>query len=61
LLVGGGMFVHNINVVHHTLDFMPTIAAELASGLVVGAVSLLVVKLLETLLKKQKHKGLAQK
>jgi predicted DNA repair protein MutK len=61
LLVGGGMFVHNIDVVHHTLDFMPTIAAELVSGLIVGAVSLLVVKLLETLLKKQKHKGLAQK
>jgi predicted DNA repair protein MutK len=61
LLVGGGMFVHNIDVVHHTLDFMPTIAAELVSGLIVGAVSLLVVKLLETLLKKHKHKGLAQK
>ena len=55
LLVGGGMFVHNIKAVHHTLDFMPSIAAELVSGLMVGAVSLLVVKLLEKLLKKLKH------
>ena len=51
LLVGGGMFVHNIDAVHHTLDFMPTIAAELVSGLVVGAVSLLIVKLMEKVLK----------
>jgi predicted DNA repair protein MutK len=53
LLVGGGMFVHNIKAVHHTLDFMPSIAAELISGLMVGAASLLAVKLLEKLLKKQ--------
>ena len=46
LLVGGGMFVHNIEVVHHALGFMPTVTAELVSGLVVGAVSLLLVKLL---------------
>jgi len=51
LLVGGGMFVHNIDAVHHSLDFMPTIAAELVSGLVVGAMALLLLKLLEKLLK----------
>ncbi len=56
LLVGGGMFVHNIDIVHHTLAFMPTIIAELVSGLAVGAVSLPVVKLLEKLLKKQNRK-----
>jgi len=55
LLVGGGMFVHNIKAVHHTLAFMPSIAAELVLGLMFGAVSLLVVKLLEKLLKKQKR------
>ena len=62
LLVGGGMFVHNIDVVHHTLDFMPTIAAELVSGLVVGAVSLLVVKVMEKLLTRlnRKPKSLTQ-
>jgi predicted DNA repair protein MutK len=56
LLVGGGMFVHNIDRVHHTLDFMPMIVSELVSGLVVGAVSLLMVKLMEKVLKKQKRK-----
>jgi uncharacterized protein len=56
LLVGGGMFVHNIEQVHHTLDFMPSIAAELVSGLGVGAISLLIVKLLEKGLKKIKAK-----
>ena len=56
LVVGGGMFVHNIDAVHHTLDFMPTIAAELVSGLGVGAISLLMVKPMETLLKKRKRK-----
>lgn len=38
LLVGGGMFVHNIEYVHHLLDFLPSILAELLTGLVVGAV-----------------------
>jgi len=62
LLVGGGMFVHNIDVVHHTLNFMPTIAAELVSGLVVGAVSLLVVKVMKKLLTRlnRKPKSLTQ-
>jgi predicted DNA repair protein MutK len=29
LLVGGGMFVHNIEFVHHTLELIPTLAADL--------------------------------
>lgn len=57
LLVGGGMFVHNIDLVHHTLNFMPMIAAELVSGLAVGAVALLMVKPMEKVLKKQKRKA----
>lgn len=40
LLVGGGMFVHNIEAVHHALAFLPALAAELAAGLVVGGVVL---------------------
>lgn len=40
LLVGGGMFVHNIEMVHHLLGFMPIVAAELAAGLAVGALLL---------------------
>jgi predicted DNA repair protein MutK len=36
LLVGGGMFVHNVEAVHHLLSFIPALAAELAAGLLVG-------------------------
>lgn len=39
LLVGGGMYVHNIEAVHHLLDFMPTLLGDLLAGLVVGAVA----------------------
>ena len=45
LLVGGGMYVHNVEAVHHTLDFMPAVTAELAVGLIVGAVLLLLMRL----------------
>lgn len=38
LLVGGGMFVHNIAAVHDALEFMPAVTAELSVGLLVGAV-----------------------
>ena len=40
LLVGGGMFVHNIEVVHHALQILPSMAAELFVGLTVGAILL---------------------
>jgi len=40
LLVGGGMYVHNIPVIHHALDFMPLLLAELVAGLIVGALIL---------------------
>jgi len=45
LLVGGGMYVHNIPAVHHTLDFMPLLAAEFVAGLIVGVVILGLFKL----------------
>lgn len=38
LLVGGGMFVHNIDAVHHLLAALPTLLADLVAGLVVGLV-----------------------
>jgi uncharacterized protein len=40
LLVGGGMFVHNIEAVHHALQILPSMAAELFVGLTVGAILL---------------------
>lgn len=40
LLVGGGMFTHNIKVLHHLLEVMPSLLANLFIGLVVGAIVL---------------------
>ena len=40
LLVGGGMFVHNIEAIHHALEMLPLLATELFVGLVVGAILL---------------------
>jgi predicted DNA repair protein MutK len=37
LLVGGGMFVHNIDAVHHALEAFPSLTAELLVGLIVGS------------------------
>ncbi len=47
LLVGGGMFVHNIDAVHHVLEALPALLAELLTGLAVGAVLVLVMHLLK--------------
>ncbi len=41
LLVGGGMYVHNIDAVHHVLEKLPSVIAEFSAGVVVGAVLLL--------------------
>lgn len=38
LLVGGGMFVHNIEAMHHTLAFLPSELPSLVAGLVVGGI-----------------------
>lgn len=44
LLVGGGMYVHNIEAIHHALAFMPPLFAELSTGLLIGAALLLVMQ-----------------
>lgn len=36
LLVGGGMYVHNIDAVRHTLGFMPILLADFIAGMIVG-------------------------
>jgi predicted DNA repair protein MutK len=43
LLVGGGMFVHNIEWIHHLFHMLPSIAAELLVGLIVGVVLVLIL------------------
>ena len=36
LLVGGGMYVHNIDALHHALNFLPMLAADFLAGLMLG-------------------------
>lgn len=43
LLVGGGMYVHNIEMIHDGLHFMPTMLANLFAGLIVGFVFLFIL------------------
>jgi len=38
LLVGGGMYVHNIETIHHALHFLPGFVGEFLVGLVLGAI-----------------------
>lgn len=47
LLVGGGMFVHNIGAIHHALAFMPPMVPELSIGLLIGAILLLLMQALK--------------
>ena len=42
LLVGGGMYVHNLEMIHELLHAFPYMLAELVAGLVVGAIVLVV-------------------
>jgi len=40
LLVGGGMFTHNVELIHHYLESVPGLLANLAIGALVGTVAL---------------------
>lgn len=51
LLVGGGMFVHNFDALHHLLSIMPTLAADLLVGLVIGMVLFATLNLFKLLKK----------
>ncbi|MEL4454954.1 DUF808 domain-containing protein [Lutimonas vermicola] len=44
LLVGGGMFVHNIPEIHDFFHALPSIIAELLMGLIVGFVAFILVE-----------------
>lgn len=56
ILVAGGIFVHNIEYVHHVIEDIevPSIIKEFVIGLIVGLVTLMVVKLFKYLFKKVK-------
>jgi predicted DNA repair protein MutK len=45
ILVGGGIFVHNIHYIHDLFHSWPSILAEFFVGLVVGAIALLLYNL----------------
>ncbi len=47
LLVGGGMYSHNIDALHHLVAFMPSLLADLLIGLLVGAVLLVALELVK--------------
>ncbi|BCN92432.1 membrane protein [Thiomicrorhabdus immobilis] len=51
LLVGGGMFVHNIEYVHHLMETWPSLVSEFVAGLIVGTV----IVLIKNLKKKPDH------
>lgn len=44
LLVGGGMFTHNIEAIHHVVASYPALLADFVIGLIVGAAALVVEK-----------------
>ena len=43
VLVSGGIFVHNLDFLHHWLEALPAIVGEFLAGLVIGFICLLVV------------------
>ncbi len=45
LLVAGGIYIHNIHALHEYLHFMPSLLAELLTGMVLGIMALLMVNL----------------
>lgn len=49
LLVGGGMFVHNIDVIHHFMSILPILVAELIVGLVIGMILFASMQLIKSL------------
>ena len=49
LLVGGGMFTHNIHALHEALTFMPSLAADLLTGMFVGGILLTLQLIIEKL------------
>lgn len=52
LLVAGGIFVHNIDFLHDFLDFLPTIIKDFFVGLIVGLITVFIVKIFKLLLYK---------
>jgi len=56
LLVGGGMFVHNLDIVHDFFHALPVMLAELIMGLTVGLIAFFAFKGIGILVKKIRKK-----
>jgi len=58
ILVAGGIFVHNVEYIHHLTEGikLPSILIEFIIGLIVGFLALIVIKVFKFLLKKTKGK-----
>ena len=50
VLVAGGIFVHNLEFLHHWLEALPAIVGEFLAGLVIGFLCLLVVMVFKKVL-----------
>lgn len=57
LLVGGGLFVHNIQEIHDMLHALPIIIAELLMGLIVGFIAFALVEAFKKVKKTLTSKG----
>ncbi len=61
LLVGGGMFVHNIHEVHDFFHNIPSIVSELIVGVVVGLIAFFIVEVFKKGFAKLKRKSSIEK
>ncbi|MFD1014587.1 DUF808 domain-containing protein [Winogradskyella rapida] len=55
LLVSGGIFVHNVEFMHHFLEQIPAILRDFIVGLIAGIACLLLVSAVKALLPKKKE------
>ena len=55
ILVGGGIFIHNIHFIHDLVGFLPSLIGEFIVGLIVGIIAVIIVKLVMKVLGKNKE------
>jgi len=53
ILVAGGIFVHNIDFLHHLFPQWPSIVKEFSFGLIIGGITLGIVNLFKKLIEKK--------
>ncbi|MNU09416.1 hypothetical protein D3C72_2559640 [compost metagenome] len=53
ILVAGGIFIHNIDFLHHILPQLPSVVKEFIIGLAIGLVVLGIVNLFKKIFRKK--------